>query len=464
MHWKFLLFGITGNLAKIKILPGLSQFADLNQDKVSVELIGYSRSLPKMEEIELALNSGLTDILNVNFDNQNENQQIENGENSIVNSASFKPKKHNLTKVSFIQGSYADESVLINAVSELGKDERLVVYLAVPPSTFIKILENSCSFSQNLIDIIVEKPFGRDPVEAEKLLNIVNSCSLHSQVHFCDHYLFKNSTLLNPEQILQIQTFFGQKIQNKPNQNLEQNSAQNLIKIHIQILEKVDLKGRAGYFDSTGALKDMWPHLFSLLVLSMETVGFEDILQNFEDLGKVEIKEVFLGQYASYSDEEGLANSLTETYFRVRLEVENVEIILESGKNLPTKITQIELEIEPKTEPETENKGGEIKKLVWNIYPQEKLTLQSYLAKNPKLKKIEKFKPLENNDQIIELSKEKLDQSNLFESLLVENKKHFVRAEKIKSSWEIWQKIVDFIDLKEIKVKIYEDQKMPKIS
>ena len=185
MHWKFLLFGITGNLAKIKILPGLAQFAQLNKDKTSVELVGYSRSQPKLEEVENALNSGID-----------------------TNTLKISENEHNLTKISFIQGGYEDGTVLFETISDLKKDERLVVYLAVPPSTFIKFLQNACPFSQNPIDVIVEKPFGRDPQEARQMLNLVYACNLHSQIHFCDHYLFKNSTLLNLDQKEQIQHFF----------------------------------------------------------------------------------------------------------------------------------------------------------------------------------------------------------------------------------------------------------------
>lgn len=488
MHWKFLLFGITGNLAKIKILPGLSQFARLNSDKVSVELIGYSRSLPKIEEIELALNSGL--------DNSVHTKITPNKVKIQDNSKNSPQKKHNLTKISFIQGSYEDGTVLFEEISKLQKDEKLVVYLAVPPSTFIKFLQNACPFSQSLLDIIVEKPFGRDPIEAEKLLSIVNSCNLHSQVHFCDHYLFKNATLPSPEQVSQIQSFFDNsdshlKLPNKNSPEIRQNveegnvnlpnsdskitkqtsiflsdsknptiakdlisptNSPNLEKkitkdfIHIQILEKVDLVGRAGYFDSTGALKDMWPHLFSLLVLTLQTAGFDKLLE----LKDVIVEQVFLGQYASYCQEAGLEDSVTETYFRIKLQAKNLEIILESGKNLPTKITQIELV--------TKNFQNQTKKLLWNIYPHQNLTLQNSVEKNLKSKNIQ------NKSQIIELAKEKLDQTNLFEFLLVENKNHFVSTEKIRQSWQIWQKIMDFIAFNQIKIDIYDDQKLPQIN
>lgn len=458
MHWKFLLFGITGNLAKIKILPGLGEFAFLNQDKISVELIGYSRSKPNLEEVENALNSGL----------QNQNSKIKqnSGQNQLKNQ---KSPTHNLTNISFEQGSYEDGKVLFENIAKLETRERLVVYLAVPPSTFLKFLQNACPYGNHNVDFIIEKPFGRDPIEAIKLLNLVENCGLDKQVHFCDHYLFKNSTLLTNLQNLEIQKFFKnsdnslEKFNDKKIQNSKPNSIYDLTKIHIQILENVDLKGRSGYFDTTGALKDMWPHLFSLLFLAVENADFET---DFE----VEVVDVFLGQYQSYADEEGLSNSKTETYFWIKLKVKpnqnlnqsstnnsnesldkNTEIILESGKNLPNKITQITL-------------NDKYKILNWSIYPHENITLTSSKIENSAQDTLEDLAQDPQTDEqiIIDLKRDKLDQTNLFELLLSDNKERFVQSGKIKKSWNWWQKITDFIHKNKIEIEIYADQTMPK--
>ena len=528
MHWKFLLFGITGNLAKIKILPGLAEFAILNQDKVSVELIGYSRSKPKLDEVEKALNSGLKNLQIPKIAKQK--YQINDKINEQTSSQIQTPKDnstHNLTNITFEQGSYEDGKVLFENIAKLKTEERLVVYLAVPPSTFLKFLQNACPYGDQNVDFIIEKPFGRDPIEAAKLLNLVESCGLSKQVHFCDHYLFKNSTLLSNLQRKEIQNFFeefdnefddkfdnidkksedskqylGQNLEQTigQNQNIIQtdllknqsnqihkieiskpnsiNPIYNLSKIHIQILENVDLKGRSGYFDTTGALKDMWPHLFSLLFLAIENAGFES---NFE----VEVAEVFLGQYQSYADEEGLSNSQTETYFWIKLKIENqsnqnstnyTEIILESGKNLPKKITQMtlkSLQIEEKLEgklEENQKEKNQIQKtskiLTWSIYPEESVTLSKQLTKmktNSETNSQDNDKSETTNETVINLKREKLDQTNLFELLLNGNKERFVQSEKIKKSWDWWQKITDFINKNQIQIIIYPDQTLPKI-
>lgn len=493
MHWKFLLFGITGNLAKIKILPGLGEFTFLNQDKLSVELIGYSRSLPNLEEVEKALNLGVQNLEKVKNQNSKINEQ---NPTQIL--------KHNLTNITFEQGNYEDGKVLFENIAKLKTDEKLVVYLAVPPSTFLKFLQNACPYGDQNVDFIIEKPFGRDPIEAAKLLNLVENCGLSKQVHFCDHYLFKNSTLLTNLQSLEIQKFFENSSQNSSqnsnlanqNQNLDlqsnsdtkqileiqpnwekqqfldQTTTENQTnqkpissKIHLQILENVDLKGRSGYFDTTGAFKDMWPHLFSLLFLAVENTGFET---DFE----VEVVDVFLGQYQSYADEEGLSNSRTETYFWIKLKVkqnqslnknstnnsneslnESTEIILESGKNLPNKITQITL-------------NDKYKILNWSIYPHENITLtQNSKIENSAQDPLEDLAQNPQTDEqiIINLKKDKLDQTNLFELLLMDNKKRFVQNEKIQKSWNWWQKITQFIEKNQIAIQIYPDQTLPKI-
>jgi hypothetical protein len=224
------------------------------------------------------------------------------------------------------------------------------------------------------------------------------------------------------------------------------------IKIHIKILEKVDLAGRAGYFDSTGAFKDMWPHLFSLLTLTLETANLSTILSSLEDLDNVKIEQVFLGQYATYCDEAGLEDSTTETFFKIKLNIDEAEIIMESGKNLPTKITEIELTVE--------KNQNETKKMIWNIYPQQTLTLlneqstESFDNFDKQINRQTKF--------LADLSNSRLDQTNLFELLLNNEKQHFVTPEKISQSWKIWQKIVNFIATNQIKIQVYQDQTMPK--
>jgi glucose-6-phosphate 1-dehydrogenase len=196
----------------------------------------------------------------------------------------------------------------------------------------------------------------------------------------------------------------------------------------------------------------MWPHLFSLLTLTLETANLSTILSSLEDLDNVKIEQVFLGQYATYCDEAGLEDSTTETFFKIKLNIDEAEIIMESGKNLPTKITEIELTVE--------KNQNETKKMIWNIYPQQTLTLlneqstESFDNFDKQINRQTKF--------LADLSNSRLDQTNLFELLLNNEKQHFVTPEKISQSWKIWQKIVNFIATNQIKIQVYQDQTMPK--
>ena len=50
-QWKILTLGVTGDLAKTKVLPAVAEFADLNKENVQIDFIGYSRSQPNSQEI-----------------------------------------------------------------------------------------------------------------------------------------------------------------------------------------------------------------------------------------------------------------------------------------------------------------------------------------------------------------------------------------------------------------------------
>jgi glucose-6-phosphate 1-dehydrogenase len=134
---------------------------------------------------------------------------------------------------------------------------------------------------------------------------------------------------------------------------------------------------------------------------------------------------------------------------------------MESGKNLPTKITEIDLTVS-EAENTLENGKAKIKskKMIWNIHPQQNLTLLSEQS----TESIDNFDKQVNRQTkfLADLSNPKLDQTNLFELLLNDEKQHFVSPEKISQSWQIWQKIMNFVATNQVKIQIYQDQTMPK--
>jgi glucose-6-phosphate 1-dehydrogenase len=360
--WKFLLLGVTGDLAKKKILPALAQFAELNQEKAHIQLIGYSRSTPDTREIEKILN-------------QNSTSQT-----------------HCLSHISYVQGEYSDSQILAKLINTLEPNERLVTYLAVPPSVYVKFLQNSCPYTDKEIDIIIEKPFGQNTVEAQQILDVVNECSLSHKVHFVDHYLFKNAARMNKVEINNFKLL----------KNLTPSS------IQIQALEEVGVKDRGGYYDTFGATKDMLTHLYSLLLLNLQLLTSQN-----SPTFSIDPHSLLLGQYESYLDDVDLTYSQTDSYFKVNgilnLPGESCEISLESGKKLGIKRTWITTTFQ---DPAT--------KLTWKIAPEQEIVFES-----PEQSFVLNLK--KNN---------KMDHTNMFEDVMERDFSRFIPKEKILEIWE----------------------------
>lgn len=289
-RWKFLLVGVTGDLSRRKIFPALSEFANNNCQKIDIELIGYSRSVPDQDEISRILDQAYPD------------------------------KKNKILKRTFVQGEYNDSSFFTKVFNELSDDERLIAYFAVPPQIFIDLLKIFCMVSKKNIDIIVEKPFGQDLDEAKKIIDKIYDCNLQERVHFCDHYLFKDGVNLNNNILNKLKKF----------------TPENVVKIEIKALEEIGVEGRTGYFDKIGTIKDMIPaHFYSLWHIlkkyNLIKLGFNDIV----------IDSLKIGQYRDYRDDVDNPKTNTETYFCIDGSVDGISVNFESGKKKSKKQTEI---------------------------------------------------------------------------------------------------------------------------
>ncbi|NJK71713.1 MAG: hypothetical protein HC932_05770 [Thermales bacterium] len=137
---KILLLGITGDLARIKVLPALSEFATLHQKDFEVHLIGYSRSKADEKEVE--------NILNQNS----------------------KHDKHKIKTIEYIQDSYNNIDRFNQIIDGTSKQDKLIIYLAVPPVVFIPFLKSACPLDPSNLHIVIEKPFGRSIEELARSL------------------------------------------------------------------------------------------------------------------------------------------------------------------------------------------------------------------------------------------------------------------------------------------------------
>ena len=253
-------------------------------------------------------------------------------------------------KVSYHAGSYDDPKAFealskkIDTIEKsLGRSIQLLFYISTPPTVFKPILENLGSSGlakrhrgEDLASkIIIEKPFGRDLSSAQDLNNIIRQHFDEKQVYRIDHYLGKETV-----QDLLVQRFANAIFE--PLWNFRYVDC-----IQITVAEDLGVGTRAGYYDKSGALRDMIQnHTMQLLSLvTMEppvSLDPEDIRDEKVKLLKA-IRPVELGPDRSevirahydegliqgqkvpgYLQEDGVrANSSTETYAAICLSIQN---------------------------------------------------------------------------------------------------------------------------------------------
>ncbi len=237
-------------------------------------------------------------------------------------------------------------------------------YLSVAPN-FYAIACKSLASAGLLSDpkrsrLVIEKPFGRDYSSAQKLNKLVQNCCLESQIFRIDHYLGKETV-----QNILVLRFANTIFEPIWNRNYISN-------VQITASETVGVEERAGYYESSGALRDMVQnHLTQMLAITaMEPPGHFDpeairnekakVLQAARLADEIEPWNCCArGQYEKggnqlapilgYREEPGVnTNSTTETYVAMKLFINNwrwqgVPFYLRTGKRLAKRLSEIVL-------------------------------------------------------------------------------------------------------------------------
>ncbi len=249
--------------------------------------------------------------------------------------------------ISFDVNNRKSYEILSREIQGLG-DAKLIFYLALPPQLFEVTIINTGSILRKFSNprkIVIEKPFGFDLESAKRLNFQLSRYFSEKEIYRIDHFLGK----IPIQNILSVR-FSNYIFEGIWNKNFIDN-------IQISALEDIGLEGRAGYYGSIGALRDMIQnHLIQILsflameppaVMSAERIRDEKVkvLASIRRIKEEEIGNYAVrGKYRGYTEELG-GKSRTETYAAVKLFIDNfrwedVPFYLRTGKKLKGKKTQ----------------------------------------------------------------------------------------------------------------------------
>ncbi|MFZ0090599.1 MAG: glucose-6-phosphate dehydrogenase [Solirubrobacteraceae bacterium] len=344
------IFGATGDLAHRKLLPALYNLAHEGQLPETFEVIGVGRRDQEHEDFRDAVVESI------------ERHSRRRPDPAVLQGL--------LSEVRYVQGSFDEDGIYKELVSTLREfDERAgrtldrVFYLSTAPEFFPLIAERLGVAGLNqaedaAVRIVIEKPFGYDLASARQLNASLLEVFDESQVFRIDHYLGKETV-----QNLMAMRFANALFEPVWNRNY-------IDHVQITAAEDIGIGGRAGYYERSGALRDLVQNhmlqLLALLTMEPPTAFDADRLRDeklkvLEAIVPPSLEEVagmtVRSQYGpgvvggarvpGYRQEPGVAeDSRTETYAALRLHVSNwrwagVPFYLRTGKRLSRKLTEI---------------------------------------------------------------------------------------------------------------------------
>ena len=336
----YVIFGATGNLSKIKLMPALYQLEAAGKLPPGTRILALGRRPWSRQQCQDEVRSWIAGKLD--------------------NSPGTKVLDALTQRLDYFQGDLDDPDMYQRLREKLRGDARYPVntiyYMAISPNGFSQVVDRLgnarlLTETDGWCRVVIEKPFGSDLESARALQQAIGKHLREEQIYRIDHYLGKGTV-----QNVLVFRFANTMMEPLWNRNYID---------HIQIThsETLGVGSRAPFYEETGAMRDMiQSHLLQLLTLvameppvSMEAEALRDekvkVLKSIRPIPPEGVpSHAFRAQYrqgdiggkpaAGYLQEEGVApDSLTETYAALKLYVDNwrwrgVPFYLRTGKRM----------------------------------------------------------------------------------------------------------------------------------
>ena len=348
------IFGASGDLTKRKLIPALYNLASSNLLPDEFAVVGVARHDRSSEEFRRQMSQDFQEFAPANFDKKLWNWLEE--------------------RIYYLPGEFQSSDTYGRLKTFLAQIDRqyatggnYLYYLATAPRFFCDIVAQlgrvglTTENEEQWRRVVIEKPFGQDLASAQSLNRQITSVLNECQIYRIDHYLGKETV----QNILMFR--FGNSMF-EPIWNYRY-----IDHVQITVAETVGVGSRGGYYEGSGALRDMVQnHLFQLLAMvTMEApVSFDadavrdeksKVLKAIEPMSEADVLNFAVrGQYsagvvgnhqvAGYRSEPGInPNSNTETFAAMKLWIDNwrwanVPFYLRTGKRLPERVSEIAIQ------------------------------------------------------------------------------------------------------------------------
>jgi glucose-6-phosphate 1-dehydrogenase len=436
------IFGITGDLSKRKLLPALYHLLKEDLLPHDIKIIGTSR-----RDIEIDDLLGSVELCVLEKD-------------SICDPDGIAKLRSALQAFKLDPVEDSDYESLKQHLDTLSVEHRgdRIFYMSLPPSAYAPIIERLSQHGMNdsRSRILLEKPFGYDETSARELIDLVNKHYKEDQIYRIDHYLAKETA----------QNLLTFRMHNPIFTALW--AREHIDSVHIEAAEELGIENRADFYDKTGALRDLiQSHLMQLLALTMMDIpirlnSHEIHLSKqyfLEQLMPANTHRAYRAQYTGYKSAVNNDRSSTETYAKIHLEHgaerwQGVDIILETGKALPDKHTRITVQFKG-------HHGQPHNKLVFQVQPNEGISLDLFV-KQPGLDNTMQKTLL---DLTYDTAFEAGQHIDAYERVLVDaargDQALFASANEVMATWHVLQPIIDAWDKNSDGLMSYESGSYP---